>query len=273
MCNTYHLHSRQLVDLLSHLTSAFPRAASVLSGFLQTEKRCGTSSFLNPELTRISIKTARSKWDCLCEVFPQNWNVKNPGFTFSAIFLKGLSHGIICVSQTFSNIWSLKPSPNSLRSLEILPISECLHRVLKHARNRPTSPSCFHGSRGRGCWYTSIFVQPETVTALHWDTCFTAEPKSKLNEKVYRPSGKSSLSSNSVDTYWLVQKKGWFVSREELSKMYSHNELIILFCPYRQPTVSSDEKKKQFLFNIWGVYLFNYLVCLYWLVVICIDGS
>lgn len=116
--------------------------------------------------------------------------LKNAGFTFSAIFLKGLSHGIICVSQTFSNIWSLKPSPNSLQSLEILPISECLHRVLKHARNRPTSPSCFHGSRGRGSWYTPIFVQPETVTALHWDTCFTAEPKSKLNEKVYWPSGK-----------------------------------------------------------------------------------
>lgn len=124
---------------------------------MQTEKHCRTWSFLKPELTRICIKTARNKWDCLFEVFTQNWNVKNPSFIFSIILLKGLSLSIIFVSQTFSNIWSLKPSPNSLQSLEILPISECLHIVLKHDRNRPTSPSCFHGSLGRGCWYTSWY--------------------------------------------------------------------------------------------------------------------
>lgn len=102
MCNTYHLHSQQLVDLLSHLPSAFRRATSLLSGFLQTEKRCRTSSFLKPELTRISIKTARSKWDCLYEVFPQNWNVKKCRFYIQCHFSQGsISRYNLCFSNIF----------------------------------------------------------------------------------------------------------------------------------------------------------------------------
>lgn len=58
-----------------------------------------------------------------------------------------------------------------------------------------------------------IFFQSKTVTALHGGTRFTAEPKSKLNLKVFWLNAKFKTSltcvplfSESVYMYWLVWK-------------------------------------------------------------------
>lgn len=181
---------------------------------MQVGKHCRTLSFLKPEPIWISIKTAMNKWKYLYEVLTQNWNIKNDSFVFSLIFHKGLSHGMIFVSQTFSNTWFLKPSCNSLQSLKILPISECLLVVLKHDMNPQISPELFSWNHWE--WlllHIVIFFQPKTVIALHQDTCFTAEPKSKLNLEVFWLTAKFKTSliclplfSDSMFMYWLVWK-------------------------------------------------------------------
>lgn len=132
------------------------------------------------------------------------------------------------------------------------------------------APSCFQGSLGRGCWYTSWYFSnrklllpcPETHVSQrsrnpNWSEKFSGYmPNSKLPWPVFPcPLTVCTCTDSSGEKQKTKQKKSWFVNGGKLSKKYSHHEMIVLFWPYWQTTGQFSEKKKRFLFNIWWVCL------------------